>query len=244
MASPTDTDVPWWSSWRTLLAAGLMVVVLVLALFLALRKSPEPSDGAVPGITGSPAPTGIAVSQPPPSSAGTDDDLVPRTTPPPVSWVVFQQVALPVSSSAGPRRIVGDVAAGFAHTPTGALLAVSQISVRYVLANDWKAVVAHSIAPGPGRDIWVVTRSKYGSFQLPAAGTFCQRAGYRFIDAVRDRVVIEIASRCPDGQLQATTRTVTWQENDWKLVLQPDGSSGPLDHIITSLDGYVPWSGI
>lgn len=240
MESSADGHAPWWSSRRTLLAAGLMAVVLLLALFLIFRDPPGQPDadpgGTAPGVTAEPSSSA--------SASPRGDDVVPRTTPPPVSWQVYKTLALPVSTSAGPRSVNGDLATGYAHTPTGALVAAAQLSVRYSLANDWRRVLDRSVAPGPGRDVWAATRAKYGAFADPAPGTFCQVAGYMYVDYTPDRAVIQMADRCPNSKLQSILTTVTWQDGDWKLVLQPDGGVGPDQPALSSLDGYVVWGGV
>lgn len=229
---------PWWSSRRTVLAAGLVAVIALLGLVMALRGGDAPAPG--PGEPTAAASGGTAPA--PGSAPGTDQ--VPRTVPPPVTWTLFKGIAVPVSAGAGPRDVAGDVAAGYAHTPTGALLAAAQVSSRYGVADDWRSVVDRSIAPGPGRDVWVATRGKYDKLATADPGTYCQTAGYSFVDYQPSRAVIQLANRCPGGQLQTVPITVSWQDGDWKLVLQPDGSPGPTHQVIPSLDGYVVWGGV
>lgn len=236
--SGAPDDGPWWSSRRTVLAAGLVLGIVLLAVFLALRGDDGPGRAA----GGPTVPAGSAPAQTAPGRQS-GDATVPRTTPP-AQWVLYKTVALPVSASAGPRDIDGDVAAAYSHTPTGALVAATQLSVRYAFADDWRAVLDRSVAPGAGRDVWVATRGKYASLAPPQAGTYCQVAGFVFVDYAPSRAVVQMANRCPNGQLQATTLTVAWQDEDWKLVLQPNGSPTPTQQPIASLDGFIPWGGV
>jgi hypothetical protein len=240
--SPRDGQ-PWWSSRRTVLAAGLVAVIVLLGLVMALHGSaPAPPGEGAEGPTATD--TAAGGQAPPVRVSDPAADEVPRTTAPPVTWSLYKGVALPVSATAGPREVDGDVAAGYAHTPTGALIAAAQISDRYGPADDWRAVVDRSIAPGPGRDAWVATRSKYDKFASASPGTYCQIAGFSFIDYQPSRAVIQLANRCPAGQLQTVPITVSWQDGDWKLVLQPDGSPAATKQVIPSLDGYVAWGGV
>jgi hypothetical protein len=231
---------PWWSSRRTVLAAGLVLGIVLLAVFMALRGRDDPGRAA----GGPTVPAGSAPASSP-EAPGTQaaDTAVPQT-PPPVQWALYKTVALPISTSAGPRHVDGDVAAGYSHTPTGALVAAAQLSVRYFFADDWRAVLDRSVAPGAGRDVWAATRGKYASLAAPKSGTYCQAAGFVFVDYQPSRAVIQLAHRCPTGQLQATTLTVAWQDEDWKLVLQPNGSPTPTQQPIASLDGFIPWGGV
>ncbi|MDQ1245812.1 MAG: hypothetical protein QG597_179 [Actinomycetota bacterium] len=243
MVRMPSEETPWWSSPRTALAAGLVAVIIVLGLFLTLRGSgttPPPGDGAE-----GPATTPAAGGQAPPVTVpGPAAEEVPRVTAPPVTWSLYKGVALPVSATAGPRDLDGDVAAGYAHTPTGALVAAAQVSSRYGIADNWRSVVDRSIARGPGRDVWIATRSKYDKLASVSPGTYCQITGFSFIDYQPSRAVIQLANRCSSGQLQTVPITVSWQDGDWKLVLQPDGSPSPMNQVIPSLDGYVVWGGV
>lgn len=237
--SSRQGDEPWWASRRTVLAAGLVLGIVLLAVFLALRpgdNTPQAGEPAAPGWTSATSPQASGASSP-------DDMNVPREAPP-ARWDVYKTIALPVSPSAGPREVDHDMAVGYSHSPTGALIAATQLSVRYSLANDWRPVLDRSVAPGPGRDAWAATRSKYGSWATPTPGSYCQAAGFAFVDYQPSRAVIQLVHRCSGGQLQATVVTVAWQDEDWKLVLQPDGSSSPTQEPIESLDGYSPWGGV
>jgi len=43
---------------------------------------------------------------------------------------------------------------------------------------------------------------------------------------------------------QVATDTVRWIGSDWQLQLQPDGSESPTAQSVSSLTGFVPWSGL
>lgn len=85
-----------------------------------------------------------------------------RCPPPPpggVTWDLHGVVALPSFKAAGPAVAGEDVARCYARTPVGALLATSQISVRYLAADDWRTVTRTQTV-GAGRDAYIAERAK------------------------------------------------------------------------------------
>jgi len=136
------------------------------------------------------------------------------------------------------------VHAGYAHTPTGALLAATQIGARYLISpgDDWRRVVQEQVLSGPGRDVYVEKRAKVTSSAPP--GTYGQFAGFRFVTYTPDVAVIQLVSRFSDGTLQVSTYTVRWVNGDWRLQLQPDGGASPTLQRVDNLAGFVPWGGI
>lgn len=234
-----------WTRPGALLAMGVVALAAALgfAVVLGTRESrggslvqASPADAAaVPSIGSTSRPASpMAPAQAVPSAAPSD-----------VRWQLYSTVALPFSATAGPVRVEGDVATGYAHDPVGALIASQQLSARKLLAADWRAVVSASIAAGPGRDAWVSLRARYGELAPPQAGQLGQTAGFRFVDYRDDRAVIQTVSRFPTtGTLQVTTYTLAWSGTDWQLVLQPDGGDSPTGQIVTSLAGFVAWGGL
>jgi hypothetical protein len=159
-----------------------------------------------------------------------------------VTWRLYDTVALPFSAQAGPTQINGDVARCYAHSPTGALLAAVQITVRYLLATNWRAVIAQQVLPGTGRNVYADQRSGVNFTIQP--GEFGQVAGFQFVTYTSPLAVIEIVIQLPSGGMQATTMTVQWSGGDWRLQLQPDGTPGPNIQQVTSLTGFIPWGGV
>jgi len=201
-------------------------------------------DKAPPAGSG-PAPVAPPVESPSAAPLSVQDQSVPDSPPPGVSWSLFQGVALPSSSSAGPSRITGPVYAGYAQTPVGALLATTQVGYRYLLTpgDGWRQVVREQVLPGPGQDAFVANRAKVTSTDV-APGGLGQLAGFRFVTYSPDVAVIQLVSRFSSGSLQVSTLTVQWINGDWRLQLQPDGGSSPTAQQADSLAGFVPWGGV
>lgn len=232
-----DTGRRFW------LAAGFLAVVVglgVAAVFVLPRSQPVPArrsppPGHVPAARPSDA-AGTGCRVPP----GNRD--VPAAAPAGVTWRLYATIALPFSATAGPAEVAGGVARCYAHSPTGALLAAVQIAVRYVLAPDWRAVLAQQVMPGTGRNVYAAQRPGMQVTDQP--GQYGQVAGFQFAAYTQAVAVIQLATELPDGILQCTTMTVDWAAGDWRLVLQPDGAPGPDVQQLSSLTGFIPWSGV
>ncbi|WP_125189124.1 hypothetical protein [Streptomyces sp. RP5T] len=130
----------------------------------------------------------------------------------------------------------------YAHTPVGALLATSQISVRYLAADDWLKVTRTQTV-GAGRDTYIADRTKSEQTAPPDAGgsVHGQIAGFRFVTYNDTTAVIQTVWRFPDGRMQAATTTMLWQDGDWRLEFPADP---PDPTPVDSLAGYTSWGGV
>lgn len=222
----------------SLLLAGVFLGLVILAglvvvLFGGGHGTPHSPAAAVPRP---------AASAPPESQL---DQTIPTSPPADVQWQLYQRVALPYSATAGPRIIDGALARGYAHTPTGALIAAVQIGARALLSggDSWRHVAEQQIMPGPGRERFIQLRSQVTTDESPDP-RLGQIAGFRFVTYTPETAVIQLATKFSDGDMQVTTGTVQWSDGDWKQVRQPDGSTSPTVQAISDLTGLVPWSGV
>ncbi|WP_147431831.1 hypothetical protein [Motilibacter peucedani] len=161
-----------------------------------------------------------------------------------MTWSLFQGVALPSSATDGPSRINGPVYAGYSRTPTGALLSASNLVFRYLITpgEGWRQVVEQQVLAGAGRDRFVQLRAKATADD--PSGTFGQIAGFQFVTYSPDLAVVELVSRFSNGTMHVSTNTVRWVDGDWRLELQPDGSTTPNVQPVASLSGFIPWGGV
>jgi len=227
-----------WTRPGFLFGGAFVVLILVLGVVLVVTTSDDPADSTP---TAQPAPPAGDPAPAPPADEG--PTTVPTSAPPGVRWELFQTVALPYSAKAGPRQVDTSVAAGYAHTPTGALLAASHIPVRKLLAPNWQQVVERQVMPGPGRDAFAAARATITD-ATPAAGQLGQFAGFRFVNYSPDTATVQLVNRFVSGRMQVTTITVQWDGTDWRLALQPDGSDSPSAQKIDSVVGYIEWGGV
>jgi hypothetical protein len=223
-----------------LLAGGFLVLVLVLAVTVIVTG--QQSDPPPPA-------TSPSAAAPPTQAADgcrpTDTSQhVPTAPPAGVSWQVFNTIAVPSSPTAGPLIVQGGVARCYAHTPAGALLAVAQIPNRISLASDWERVLAQQVLPSAGRDLFQRRRSKITAPLNFSSGGFAQTAGFRFVTYTAQTAVVQLVTRSTDGGLGVYTITVMWADGDWKLQMQPNGSSSTPPQSISSLEGFAAWGGV
>jgi hypothetical protein len=231
------------------LAGAVVALLLAGAGSVALFGSSTPrveSPTAGPGAGRPATPTPMA-SMPAPARAveAAVEDVAPLLSAPPVTWRLFSGVALPYSSTAGPRSVDGPVYAGYERSQTGALIAAAQLGTRYLLTSGdgWREVAERQVLPGVGREVFLAARAEVDDLDVPP-GTYGQLAGFRVVAFTPDVAVICFVSRFSlTGQLQATTTTVKWTGGDWRLELQPDGGPSPTALTVPDLDGFVVWGG-
>ncbi|MFD3482630.1 hypothetical protein [Streptomyces sp. NPDC058665] len=229
------------------LAAAFIGFVAVVAGTVVLTSDPAGQDDALPGSR-PPADRATAPATSPPADDGRCPELadkrqeLPTAAPRGVTWSLFGAVAVPASEGSGPAVAGDDVARCYARTPVGALLATSQISVRYLAADDWRKVTRVQTV-GAGRDAYIAgrTEAERKSPTDPDGGVHGQIAGFRFVTYDDSTAVVQTVWRFPDGALQAATTTVLWRDGDWRLEYPADPAP-PIP--VGSLAGYTEWGGV
>ena len=174
------------------------------------------------------------------------DQSVPDSPPPGVTWQIIDTVALPFSAGAGPASVADGIPSGFAHTPTGALVAMVQIDFRHLIEPNFVAVTQADVANTPGRAKFfnLVEADGLTNPANPEPGTYLQLAGFQFVSYTTSTAVIQLLTARPDGSYQVSTLSVAWDGDDWQLVLQADGTDSPNQQIVSSPVGFVLWGGV
>ncbi|MEU5702984.1 hypothetical protein [Streptomyces aurantiacus] len=236
-----------WLRGGFVLAAAFIGFIAVIGAVLGVASDISGDDGSTTAkepTTGAAGPSSAASTDagtacPEPADSPQD---VPNSAPTGVTWTLYDTVALPSSKKAGPAVAGKDLARCYAHTPVGALLATSQISVRYLAADDWLEVTRTQTV-GAGRDAYIADRTKAEQTAAPGPddGAHGQIAGFRFVTHNDTTAVIQTVWRFPDGRMQAATTTVLWQDGDWRLEYPADP---PDPTPVDSLAGYTPWGGV
>ena len=231
-------------------ALPALAVVVVLAGGLALAASLRPSVSG--GTAAKPVPSAT-----PGKTAGTHNQGQPKA--PQVSltglrWYDFYGVELPVSPAGGPRDMSGGVAAGFAHSPLGALLAAVNIAVR---ANaQWgprifSAVIRDQVTGPDAAALLANCQASYGQASRSAGVTGGRPLGsvdvteeaFRWVAYTPAAAIIDLVSAGP-GPQGATIRASTqieaaWDDGDWKVIAPPGGDWGNSAAELSSLSGYT-----
>jgi hypothetical protein len=146
--------------------------------------------------------------------------------------------------------VYGNFAHCFAHSPLGALIGAVQIYSRFgtAVGQEWKSIVHGQMVPSAGRDELVTdieaeARANPAVLGAPSPGTFLQIAGFSFISYDDDTAVIDLVVT-KSGAYAVAPLTVSWDDGDWKLDVEPAGSlTGPAQ-AISSTVGYIAWSGV
>jgi hypothetical protein len=224
-------DNPTPSRRRPILITVAVVVIvgLGIAAFFLGRDTTDPAGAAPPDTA--PAP------QAPPAPR---ESSVPTPAPQDVRWELYHGGAVPVSDVHGPSSTTGGVASGYAHTPTGALIASVQILYRLALApeGEWRPA-AQAQVTGPDKAALIDQLAQVDRGQRDRR--IQQIAGFRFVSYDPTTAVIETASGSP-GEYTVGTQVMRWTDGDWRLYM------GDAEHntarTSTDLSGFVPWSGV
>ena len=230
-------------------AAAVAAVLLATGLAFALTGRPPASRG--PAAT-APAPASPA------GAAGPGQPQVPRVSLASVRWSGFYGVELPVSAQAGPYDTSGGMAAGFARTPLGALLAAVNIGVR---ANaQWgprifTAVIRGQVTGPDAAALLAGCQAAYDQAAQSAGVTAGQPLGtadvteqaFRWVAYTPAAAILDLAVAGP-GASGATVRAsvqmeAVWDGGDWKVVAPPGGDWGNSATGLSSLAGYTVFPG-
>jgi hypothetical protein len=231
-------------------AAAAAVILLGSGLAFALTGSPPASRN--PAATATASPAGAAG----PGSQG--QPQVPRVSLASVRWSGFYGVELPVSAQAGPYDTSGGMAAGFAHSPLGALLAAVNIGVR---ANaQWGPRIFGTVIRGQitGPDAAALLAGCQAAYDQaarsggvtggqPLGNAVVTEQAFRWITYTPAAAILDLVSAGP-GANGATVRAsvqmeVVWDGGDWKVVAPPGGDWGNSAAGLSSLAGYTAFPG-
>jgi hypothetical protein len=199
--------------------------------------------GADPGAAqpGSPTSKGSGTT----NSCGLPDgdQAIPSNQPPKADvWEISRRVVVPRSSAYGPGQTDSDgFRRCFAHSPTGAVYAAYNVIA--ALADQTKIIPTATklLVPGHDTDLLLQAVRKETADE---ASTPAQVAGYRIVDAGRDRVTVMLAMPA-QSEFMSATFTLTWRAGDWHLVPPPDaGTVGTPYSQHHNLNDFVAWSGV
>ena len=239
---------------RRLILPAAAAAVALLGTGLAFALTGRPPASRNPAATAS-APAGPAGAA---GSGSQGQPQVPRVSLDSVRWSSFYGVELPVSAQAGPYDTSAGVAAGFAHTPLGALLAAVNIGVR---ANaQWGPRIFTTVIRGQvtGPDAAALLTSCQATYDQAAQSdgvTGGQPLGtvdvteqaFRWITYTPAAAILDLVSAGPGGNGAAVRASVqmevVWDGGDWKVVAPPGGDWGNSAAELSSLAGYTAFPG-
>jgi hypothetical protein len=162
------------------------------------------------------------------------------STAPSISWSIVGNQPVPASPVAGPRRVEGGLAKGFAHDTLGAAIAAVNISFR--LASEvgpqvYEATAREQCFGDVDTEIQQI-RNSFSS--APPGAAKPSEIWYRVTsgDPTGDLMLMSIAAKTPQsverGGYARLEMTMRWADGDWKLQVPLARSS-----IIPSIDGFT-----
>ncbi|MFJ3825992.1 hypothetical protein [Streptomyces nodosus] len=236
-------------------SAGVIAVIIALIPVLILTSGGDDSSDdkasgtqnssqavASPSVSASEQQEETQSSCPVLKDITTDTASINELAPIGLSWKKFGPINLPASKDAGPAVIDGQVARCYAHTPRGALLALTNISIRSANGPDWREVVAQQVYPNEAQEVFeqgVAASRVDQTSDFPSSTPTL--AGYKLISYTPDTAVIDLAFDTPGGMVLTMVLTARWHEGDWKQQMSPNG--GQSESVVKrfNADGYTPF---
>jgi len=237
----TTADKVWWTRPGFIAATAFLLLVTILAIWITTSGSSNTTgDPTSSPLVESPTSTTDPAGSPSPpgSTVLVESDQVPVAAPDDVSWTLWHGIALPSSPAAGPTNVHDGVAEAFAHSPTGALLAASHITFRAGYGPS-REVVETQFVEGPGKELALADAS---SPRDPSDAP--QIAGFRFVSYSDDEAVVVLALRTKADSLGSIQMSLSWSGNDWRVRPTLDGDMGTRGPSMSSLAGFITWSGV
>ncbi|MFG1955047.1 hypothetical protein [Micromonospora sp. NPDC048830] len=230
---------PWTRPGFIASAALLLVIVIVGVLIAALSLGHDSNDTADSTPPVNPTPAGSSPDQALPTT-------VPTTAPPDVRWELVGPLPVPVSTTAGPTRVTATTAAGFAHTPEGALIAAAQIGMRssYSLGRDyWEPTIQRQFAPSADRDR-LLAQMRASDSSPADPGSQSHIAGFSYQSYTPDTAVIGLVLRAPSAgtpRYHVLSLVLLWRDGDWQMQAPPGGAWTSVNRNTSDLTGVVEW---
>ncbi|MFC7329186.1 hypothetical protein [Marinactinospora rubrisoli] len=236
-----------------ILSAAVIGVVLVLAVVVVIsilwgEDDGDPDATPSPGASSQPAASDAGEEEPAgeASVCGLDDVEMEGTlteAPPDTEWELLGPFAVPSVEGAGPGRVEDD---GFrdcyARTPTGALLAATNLAVLTSVPGLNEQAAAQLMAEGPGRDAALAEARNVADAGTSPEGSI-QVAGFRFISYSGAETTVQIAYNTSVGAVAVLPVQLVWENGDWKAIVSEDGELPVPPYEVPDLTGFVRWSG-
>lgn len=234
--------------WTLVVAAFVLGLVVVGALFVVLASPVDDSGHTSAQSSATPAPSTSPSMTPTVTQTGgnlgcgvTDtSQKLPTSTPKGITWSIWKRGALPKSKTAGPLESddTTGVTGCYARTPVGAVMAAINISFRMSLAAPHTDIVDRQVVDGPYK---AKLRDAVSSYSAP--GDLPQIAGFSIVSYSKKYATIGIAIGNTSGY--ATNREqVAWQNGTWMLVPTADDLSSDSWQNVDNIDGYITLRGV
>ncbi|EKT78091.1 hypothetical protein WSS_A34307 [Rhodococcus opacus M213] len=232
---------PWLRRGPVLLGgAGALVLLIVLVVILFRGTgSDELTPGPAPETSAAePVNPQIPEHDPSKQRRPADPDWL-TGAPAGLVWRQVDKIPLPFGAADGPSKIDEDAgtAAGYSHTPQGAVLAGYQIGNRIALGPDYARVVdAQTVFdPAAAADV----KAHRGTPDPSALDGQVHSSAFKVLAYLPTQATVQYAMPNPmNGTYNSYQFTVVWAGGDWKLVAPNDTASAKA---LSSIDGFTPF---
>ncbi|WP_152514358.1 hypothetical protein [Nocardiopsis valliformis] len=173
--------------------------------------------------------------------AGNDETVIDET-PGDVEWEYVGTMLAPLTSDDGPGFISdAGLRQCYARSPSGALLAASNILAMGSDPNLVQGVNEKLVAEGPGRDS-VLEDLELNGIPGDDSGLRLSIRGYNLMGHSLNASRIDLAVEATDGTFASVTIDLRWEDGDWKVELRDDGQ--PVIPVVQIQDVtmYNSWS--
>ena len=225
------------STGRGWLAAGVVAVIVALGVVLSITGvfggDPQAPPAAAAPSTATDAPTE--------SVCGLSDIALSGTVnqAPAAQWALVGTIAAPSVPGQGPGVVDEDgFRSCFAHTPTGSVVAATNLAALGSYPPVRERFNAEALAPGPGRDAVLATPTTQGASDGPRL----RLVGFQLLRYTGAQAEVDLALATSTGSLLGFTGYLTWAGGDWKVRMADDGSDLSSVSPISDLSPYIPWS--
>lgn len=223
---------PWF-----LVSAGVVVLILVLALVYALL----PPVGAAPTVQPTPAATTGSVK--PSADAGDSTCGLPKgaqTVPGPgllSTWELNGKTAVPSEPETyGPGKTVNEARTCFAQNPTGALYAAANFFSASI-EQQGTIMVEDLSAKGPLRDQYLASPM---AFSPDDQNLKIQIAGFKVQSYTEQAATVVLGVNTSEDTQFSLTVPMKWEDGDWKVNLESLSRMAQ----VKSLSDFISWSGV
>jgi hypothetical protein len=208
-----------------IIALALIAIITVLVTGRTSTATSEPHHTSAKGCDAGPA-----------------DDTMPTTSPASFEWKNLGAITVPVSTTYGPTKYDGDLWTCYRHDPMGAVFAAYDILAAAV-SPQWRQVADAQFVPGTGQQAYIAAGEQQ-TIPPMQPGQVVQPVGFQVSSYTpAQATVVVLSTSGGTDQYQADERTVAWEDGDWKLVVSPDGSTGPDPQLVSSTSGFILWGG-
>lgn len=161
------------------------------------------------------------------------DQKIPNSAPPVDEWVDVNGVGVPTSKTYGPEKREDNLFGCYAHSPTGALFAMTYIMGA---SGHTEGFLEAWLTP---EDLAAAPSNNVSDKRIPAT-----LRGFRFSSATKDKVVADLAWEVSSDSGQSDTMVVRfivkWSGDHW--VMDPTMFDTRPSKAPANLEGFTPWS--